>query len=59
SCVRSTSLGLYYGATGVTAILSSLLAGALWTQFGASATFVFGAAASALAALALLRMKAL
>ncbi|NMC10298.1 MAG: MFS transporter [Methanothrix sp.] len=58
SCVRSTSLGLYYGATGVTAILSSLLAGSLWTQFGASATFVFGAAASTLAALALLKMKA-
>jgi len=59
SCVRSTSLGLYWGATGVTAILSSLLAGALWAQFGASATFIFGAAASTLAALALLRMKAL
>ncbi len=58
SCVRSTSLGLYYGAVGVTAILSSLLAGSLWSQFGASATFVFGAAASTLAALALLRMKA-
>lgn len=58
SCIRSTSLGLYYGAVGVTAILSSLLAGALWTQLGASATFVFGAAASSLAALALLKMKA-
>jgi MFS family permease len=54
---RSTSLGLYYGAVGVAAILSGLVAGELWARLGPSATFIFGAAAAILASLALLRMK--
>jgi MFS family permease len=55
--MRGSSLGLYYGAIGVAAILSSLLAGALWAWWGAEATFIFGAGAAALAATALLGMK--
>jgi MFS family permease len=55
--MRGSSLGLYYGAIGVAAILSSLLAGALWAWWGAEATFIFGAGAAALAALGLLGMK--
>lgn len=55
--VRSTSLGFYYGVVGVAAMLSGLIAGGLWAQFGAGATFVFGASAAALASLALWRMK--
>jgi MFS family permease len=55
--VRSTSLGFYYGAVGLAAIISGLVAGGLWAQFGASATFVFGASAAALASLALWRMR--
>ncbi|MBN1236309.1 MAG: MFS transporter [Methanotrichaceae archaeon] len=51
--LRGSSLGLYYGAIGVTAILSSLLAGALWAWWGAEATFLFGAGAAALAAVGL------
>jgi len=54
---RSTSLGLYYGAVGVSAILSGLVAGELWARLGPSAAFIFGAAAAILASLALLRMK--
>jgi MFS family permease len=55
--LRSTSLGLYYGAIGVSAILSGLVAGELWARIGAEATFTFGAAAAILASLALMRMK--
>jgi MFS family permease len=55
--LRGSSLGLYYGAIGIAAILSSLLAGALWAWWGAEATFIFGAGAAALAAMALLVMR--
>ena len=55
--LRGSSLGLYYGAIGVAAIISSLAAGALWAWWGAEATFIFGAGAAALAAMALLGMK--
>lgn len=57
SGVRSTSLGLYYSAVGVTAIASSLVAGALWAGIGAEATFLFGSGAAGLAAIALIGMK--
>jgi MFS family permease len=53
--LRGSSLGLYYGAIGLAAILSSLLAGALWAWWGAEATFIFGAGAAALAAVGLVR----
>ncbi|MEI6104608.1 MAG: MFS transporter [Methanothrix sp.] len=55
--MRGSSLGIYYGAIGVVAILSSLLAGALWAWWGAEATFIFGAGAATLAAVGLLGMK--
>jgi MFS family permease len=55
--LRSTSLGIYYGAVGISAIVSGLAAGWLWAQLGAQATFLFGAAAAGLAALALLQMR--
>jgi len=55
--VRSTSLGLYYSAVGLAAIASSLVAGVLWARMGAESTFLFGAAAAALAAVVLLGMK--
>ncbi len=51
--MRGSSLGLYYGAIGVAAILSSLAAGALWAWWGAEATFIFGAGAAALAGVGL------
>ncbi|OPY51741.1 MAG: multidrug resistance protein MdtH [Methanosaeta sp. PtaU1.Bin112] len=52
--LRGSSLGIYYGATGVAAIASSLVAGALWSWWGAEATFLFGAGAAALAAVGLM-----
>ena len=55
--MRSSSLGIYYGVIGVASILSGLVAGGLWAQLGPSATFFFGAAVAALAALALWKMK--
>jgi MFS family permease len=55
--LRGSSLGLYYGAVGVAAIISSLAAGALWAWWGAEATFIFGAGAAALAVVGLLGMK--
>jgi len=55
--LRGSSLGLYYGAIGVAAIISSLAAGALWAWWGAEVTFLFGAGAATLAAVGLLRMK--
>jgi MFS family permease len=51
--LRGSSLGIYYGVTGVAAIVSSLVAGALWSWWGAEATFLFGAGAAALAAVGL------
>jgi MFS family permease len=55
--LRGSSLGVYYGLVGVAAIASSLIAGGLWTLYGPQSTFLFGAAAAASAALALLRMR--
>lgn len=55
--LRGTSLGIYYGAVGLAAILSGLIAGALWAQYGPPATFVFGAVAASAAALALFLLK--
>jgi MFS family permease len=57
SLSRSTSLGVYYGAVGISAIISGLIAGGIWDIFGAWAAFVFAAGAAFLASLALWRMK--
>jgi MFS family permease len=57
SSIRGTSLGLYYSVVGVAAIVSGLVAGELWSRLGSGPVFLFGSAASILAALALWRMK--
>ncbi len=49
--LRGTAFGVFNLATGVTLLLASVLAGALWSQFGAPATFLAGAAFCALALL--------
>ncbi len=56
--VRGTGLGVYYGAVGVSAIASGLVAGALWQGFGHEATFLFGAAAAFSATILLAEMRA-
>ena len=55
--LRSTSLGLYYGSVGMSAILSGLVSRGFGHRIGAEAMFIFGAAAAILASLALMRMK--
>ncbi|MFZ2410055.1 MAG: MFS transporter [Candidatus Methanoperedens sp.] len=50
---RGTAIGMYYTATGLLALLSSIIAGLLWDYIGASAPFLFGSA-MALAAAALM-----
>ena len=54
--LRGSSLGIYYGAVGVASIISSLVAGALGSRWGAEASFLYGASAAALAAVGLLAM---
>ncbi len=55
--VRGTGLGVYYGAVGVSALASGLVAGALWQYLNAEATFIFGAMAAFMASILLLKMK--
>lgn len=51
---RGTAFGLYNFAFGVTVFPASLLLGGIWSEFGATAAFLFSAFLSICAALALL-----
>ncbi|HXF09006.1 MAG TPA: MFS transporter [Candidatus Acidoferrales bacterium] len=53
--LRGTAFGFFHLATGVATFLASVLAGGLWSLFGAPATFLAGAALTALALPGLLR----
>jgi MFS family permease len=53
---RGTAIGMYYTATGIFALLSSIIAGLLWDYIGPYATFLFGSAAALVAAIMLLLM---
>jgi MFS family permease len=53
---RGTGLGVYYGAVGISAIASGLVAGALWETLNPEATFIFGAVTAFTASLLLIRM---
>ena len=52
--LRGTAFGIFNLASGGALLLASLVAGALWTAFGASATFLAGAGFTTLAMLGLL-----
>lgn len=39
---KGTAIGIYYCMTGLAAFAASLIAGILWTTFGASAPFIYG-----------------
>jgi MFS family permease len=52
--LRATAFGIYNFATGVTLLFASLLAGALWTAYGAPMTFLVGAMFAFVALLAML-----
>ena len=51
--LRATAFGLFNFASGVALLLASLIAGVLWQQIGPSATFLAGAAFTALGLLTL------
>ncbi|MBN2251096.1 MAG: MFS transporter [Candidatus Altiarchaeota archaeon] len=55
--VRGTGLGIYYGAVGISAIASGLVAGALWQGLSPEATFLFGATAALTASILLFKMR--
>jgi MFS family permease len=52
--LRGTAFGIFNLVTGGALLLASVIAGALWSMFGASATFIAGAAFAAIAAIGLL-----
>lgn len=55
--VRGTGLGVYYGAVGVSAIGSGVVAGFLWQYQSPEVTFLFGALAALTASILLFKMK--
>jgi MFS family permease len=55
--LRGTAFGIFNLAGGGALLLASVIAGALWSAFGATATFSAGAAFAALAALGLLAYR--
>jgi MFS family permease len=55
--IRGTALGTYHGAVGASALLSGIIAGALWEYMSYAATFLFGAMAALMASLLLMKMK--
>jgi MFS family permease len=55
---RGTAFGLFNLVSGIAMLIASVVAGLLWERFGASWTFIAGAAFGALALLGLLRMRA-
>ena len=55
--LRGTAFGVFNLVGGVALLLASVIAGALWNAYGASATFVAGAAFAAAAALGLLAYR--
>jgi len=52
--LRGTAFGIFNLLSGGALLLASVIAGALWSAFGASATFLAGAAFAALAAIGLI-----
>jgi len=52
--LRGTAFGIFNLVNGIALLLASVIAGALWSALGASATFIAGATFAALAALGLL-----
>jgi MFS family permease len=52
--LRGTAFGVFNLVSGVALLMASVIAGSLWSAFGASATFIAGASLAALAAMGLL-----
>ena len=56
--LRGTAFGIFNLASGGALLLASVIAGALWSAFGASTTFLAGAAFAAMAGFGLLAYRA-
>ncbi len=56
--LRGTAFGMFNLASGLTMLIASVLAGVLWDQFGAQATFYAGAGLALLAMGLILRSGA-
>lgn len=50
---RGTAMGIFYGLTGLTTLVASLVAGILWDRFGASAALMLSSGFAILAIIAL------
>jgi MFS family permease len=55
--LRGTAFGVFNLISGIALLFASVIAGALWTKFGASATFYAGAGFAAIAAMGLLMYR--
>jgi MFS family permease len=55
--LMGTAFGIFNLVSGIAMLLASVVAGALWSEFGAPATFVAGAVFAAIAASGLLLYK--
>jgi MFS family permease len=55
--LRGTAFGIFNLVSGVALLLASVIAGLLWTRYGASATFFAGAGFAAVAAVGLLLVR--
>lgn len=55
--LRGTAFGMFNLVTGLALLVASVVAGALWDQFGPQATFLAGAAFALLTLIALLSMR--
>jgi MFS family permease len=56
--LRGTAFGIYNLVTGIVLLVASALAGILWTEFSASATFLAGAAVGLVCLAGLVPLKA-
>ena len=52
--LRATALGTFHAAVGMAALPASIVAGVLWQYFGATATFLYGAALAFLSTILLI-----
>jgi MFS family permease len=55
--LRGSAFGVFHLVSGIALLLASVVAGVLWSSFGAPATFLAGAGFSAVAAVGLIAFR--